>query len=258
MNMRLDRPVLEVRDVRLQFGGNVALDGVSLDVSDKEVVGVVGPNGAGKTSLLNCINGFYKPSRGKISFFGEDLHRLKPSGRARLGLGRTFQNIELFHDATALENIMLGRHMHIRSGVLAAALHWGRGRRVEAEHRQAVEETIKLLEIESIRDRSVADLSLGNQKLVEIGRALAMEPSVILLDEPTSGMNREEKEDVARVVMRAKHEMGLTQVIIEHDVRFVSELCDRVIVLDFGRVIADGPPSAVMEDPAVITAYLGT
>jgi branched-chain amino acid transport system ATP-binding protein len=251
-------PVLVIEDVSLAFGGNRALDTVSFGVPAGSVFGIVGPNGAGKTSLLNCINGFYRPMSGRILFEGTSITGLPPYEIARRGIGRTFQNVELFQHATTLDNIMLGRHLHMRSSVFAAALHWGPGRREEARNRLAVERVIKFLEIEDLRKRAVANLPWGMQKLVEIGRALATEPRLLLLDEPTSGMNREEKEDVARAIVRMKREMGIAQVLIEHDMRFVSDLCDQVVVLDFGQVIAAGTPAEISRDQRVIDAYIGT
>jgi branched-chain amino acid transport system ATP-binding protein len=257
MNGATAAPQLEISGIELAFGGNQALAGVSFGVPKGSIFGIVGPNGAGKTSLLNCINGFYRAQAGEIRFESERISGLRPNQIAVKGIGRTFQNIELFREATALDNIMLGRHIHMKSNLLTAAAYWGPGRREEAKHRHAVERVIEFLEIEALRKRHVANLSWGQQKLVEIGRALATEPRLLLLDEPTSGMNREEKEDVARFIVRMKHEMGMTQVLIEHDLRFVSDLCDHVVVLDFGEVIAAGSPAEVWEDARVVEAYVG-
>ncbi|MEA2490078.1 MAG: branched-chain amino acid transport system ATP-binding protein [Acidobacteriota bacterium] len=248
---------LEIQDVVLAFGGNEVLSGVSFGVPRGSVFGIVGPNGAGKTSLLNCINGFYHPKRGSIAFEGQPITGLRPAAIARKGIARTFQNVELFREASALDNIMLGRDLHMRTNIFSAALYWGPARREEIANRLAAERVIEFLEIEAFRKRPVATLSWGQQKLVEIGRALATEPRMLLLDEPTSGMNREEKEDVARFIMRMKHEMGMTQVLIEHDIRFVSDLCDHIVVLDFGELIASGSPHDVWTDPRVIEAYVG-
>lgn len=248
---------LVVEDVVLRFGGITALDHVSLSVKDGQVAGIIGPNGAGKTSLLNCINGVYKPTSGTIRFEGQDVIGMKPWQLASAGIGRTFQNIELVDEASAVENIMIGRHRHMRRGLGSAAAFWGPGRREEVEHRAHVERIIDFLDISGLRHRHAGGMAAGQRKLVEIGRALASEPKLLLLDEPSSGMTREEKEDVARFILRMKHERGLTQVLIEHDVRFVSDLCDVVFVLDFGRCIASGTPAEVMANEEVISAYLG-
>jgi branched-chain amino acid transport system ATP-binding protein len=206
---------------------------------------------------LNCINGFYRPNSGDITFDGRSLIGLSPWQVAAAGISRTFQNIELVDEATAIENIMVGRHRHMRRGIFSAALFWGPGRREEVEHRELVEGLVDFLDIGRLRNRPVGSLAAGQRKLVEIGRALASEPKLLLLDEPSSGMTTEEKEDVARFIVRMKEERGLTQVLIEHDIRFVSDLCDLVYVLDFGRLIAAGPPAEVMQDEAVVAAYLG-
>ena len=253
----MDDAQLTVNDVVLEFGGITALDHVSLSVQRGEVAGIIGPNGAGKTSLLNCINGVYKPTSGTITFEDRDVIGMKPWQLADAGIGRTFQNIELVDEASAVENLMIGRHRHMRRGLGSAALFWGPGRREEVEHRAHVERIIDFLDISSLRHHHAGGMAAGQRKLVEIGRALASEPKLLLLDEPSSGMTREEKEDVARFILRMKHEMGLTQILIEHDVRFVTDLCDVVFVLDFGRCIASGTPAEVMADEAVITAYLG-
>lgn len=249
---------LYTKGVSLSFGGLQALNDVSIEVPRGQVVGIIGPNGAGKTSLLNAIGGFYRPEAGRIVFEGADLLGCRPDQIARRGIARTFQNIELIREATVLDNIMLGRHLKMRANLFAAALFWGPGRAEEARHRRKVEEWIKFLEIEKLRYLRAGALPAGKQKLVEICRALAAEPKLLLLDEPSSGMNREEKEDVARFIMRMKHEMGLTQVLIEHDIKFVSDLCDQVFVLHFGRLIAAGTPQAVLTDPQVVEVYVGS
>lgn len=247
-----------VDQVTLKFGGITALSEVSLEVRRGEVVGIIGPNGAGKTSLLNCINGVYRPTSGTLTFEGQDVIGMKPWQLALAGIGRTFQNIELVDEATTVENIMIGRHRHIRQSMLSAVLYWGRGRREEVKQRAEVERIMALLEISHLRDVHAGGMAAGQRKMVEIARALASEPKLLLLDEPSSGMTREEKEDVARIILRMKKEMGITQVLVEHDVRFVSDLCDTVFVLDFGRCIASGTPAEVMADERVIEAYLGT
>lgn len=248
---------LRVRDVVLSFGGIHALDGVSLTVEAGATVGIIGPNGAGKTSLLNCLNGFYKPQSGSITFDGHSIVARPPHRIARLGISRTFQSMELVQEATVLDNIMLGRHIRMKRGLLSGAFYWGATLREETEHRTAVERVIKFLEIEPLRHREVATLSAGQQKLIGLARAIATEPHVLLLDEPSAGMNREERYDVARFLLRVKHETETAQVLIEHDIRFVRDICDYVYVLDFGQVIGEGPPSEVLKDPRVMAAYSG-
>jgi branched-chain amino acid transport system ATP-binding protein len=253
---------LTVEAVSLTFGGVTALDGVSLDVHDGEVVAIIGPNGAGKTSLLNCISGLYRPQRGTILFHGAggrtyDLTRRRPHQIASVGVARSFQNIELFSRMTVLENLMLGRHVRMRGGLLDAALYWWRQRPEEIAARWRVEKIIDFLEIEGIRHRPVGTLAYGLQKRVELGRALALDPELLLLDEPMAGMNAEEKEDMARFVLDLGEEWGITIALIEHDMGVVMDLSDWVVVLDFGKVIAAGTPDQVRADPEVIRAYLG-
>jgi branched-chain amino acid transport system ATP-binding protein len=250
--------MLVADNIVLKFGGTVALDGASLVVPRGKVVGVIGPNGAGKTSLLNCISGFYRPQTGTITFDGQSVIGMRPAHIAHLGLARTFQNVELFTESTVLENIMLGRHMHMKSTVFAAGLFTRKARREEEDSRQVVEDVISLLELGPLRKKPVGSMPWAQQKLVEIARALVTEPKLLLLDEPGSGMNREEKEDVARLILRLRNETGLTQVLIEHDVGFIADLCDRVIALDFGRLVASGTAHEVLNDPAVVDAYLGS
>lgn len=249
--------LLSVDSVTLRFGGIVALDDVSLYVPEGLVVGIIGPNGAGKTSLLNCLNGVYKPQNGSMFFKGEDVTGLRPWDLAMRGIGRTFQNIELVDEASVIENIMIGRHRHSKKSLLSAAIYWGRGRREEELQREKAEEVLNFLGLSGMRHDACSGMPAGLRKLVEIGRALASEPHLLLLDEPTSGMTREEKEDVARFILRVKSELGVTQILVEHDIRFVSDLCDLIFVLDFGRVIASGTPEEVMTNEAVIEAYVG-
>ncbi len=253
----MSAPLFSIEDVHLHFGGVVALAGVSLDVARGDIFAVVGPNGAGKTSLLNTVSGLYRPSRGRIRLEGRDITALRPHAIAHLGVARSFQNIELFVGMTVLENLMLGRHIHMRSGVLAGGVYWGPARREEIANRRIVEEVIDFLEIEDIRERVVGTLSYGLQKRVELGRALALEPRLLLLDEPMAGMNVEEKEDIARFVLDINEERGVTVVLIEHDMGVVMDISTRVAVLDFGKLIALGTPAEVRRNEHVVKAYLG-
>jgi branched-chain amino acid transport system ATP-binding protein len=249
---------LKIDNLSLSFGGIHALEAMSMTVVEGSIHALVGPNGAGKTSLLNCINGFQRPHQGSsIEFDGVQVVGRRPHHIAKLGIGRTFQNIELFHGSTVLENLLVGRHIHMPQGLLADAIYLGTAAKSEAHHRACVEEVIELLEIGPFRHHAVENLSYGKQKLVEIGRALAMEPKLLLLDEPVAGMNRDEKEDVARFVLRIQQELGMTQVLIEHDVRFVSDLAGRVTVINRGQLVTEGTPSEALVHPAVVEAFLG-
>ena len=254
---KIGGPILEADRITLAFGGIRALSEISFEIRQREILGIIGPNGAGKTSLLNVINGFYLPQHGVIEFNGEIRRRVRAWHAAERGIARTFQNLALFRGMSTLDNIMTGRLLKMRRNFLWQALHWGPARREELEHRAAVERIIDFLEIEAIRKIPVGQLSYGLQKRVELGRALAMEPDLLLLDEPMAGMNVEEKEDMSRFILDINDEFGTTIALIEHDMGVVMDLCDRVIVLDYGRKIADGPPDQVRADRHVIDAYLG-
>ena len=251
-------PLLQVSDVTLAFGGVRALSGVGFGVQPGSITAVIGPNGAGKTSLFNTISGFYRPTSGSIRFRGQDITRIPAPQRAKMGLGRSFQNIALFRGMTVLDNIKLGRHAHLKTNVLDALWYLGRARREEAELRRDVEERIiDFLEIDHIRHAPVAALPYGLQKRVEMARALAMQPQILMLDEPVAGMNREETEDMARFILDVRAEWGVTVLMVEHDMGMVMDLSDHVVVLNFGQVIAQGTPAQVQTSPEVIRAYLG-
>jgi branched-chain amino acid transport system ATP-binding protein len=249
--------LLDVDGVSVRFGALIALYRVSVRVAPREIVAIIGPNGAGKTTLLNAISGFYHPYEGRIVFDGQDRTDMKPPDVAALGIARTFQNVALFKGMTVLDNIMTGRLLKMSGSFLLEALYWGPARRQELEHRAVVERIIDFLEIQAIRKTPAGRLPYGLQKRVELARALAAEPKLLLLDEPMAGMNVEEKEDMCRFILDVNREFGTTIVLIEHDMGVVMDISDRVVVLDYGRKIADGPPSAVRTDRAVLDAYLG-
>ena len=248
---------LEINDVTLRFGGITALSNVTFDVERGHIHALIGPNGAGKTSLFNVISGIYRPTSGQALFEGHVLNKMKPHRIAGLGVARTFQNIELFQHMTVIDNLLLGRHLHMRTGILAGALFYGRALREETAHRLKVEEIIDFLEIEHIRKTPVGRLPYGLQKRVELGRALAAQPELLLLDEPMAGMNLGEKEDMSRFILDVNDEFGTTIVLIEHDMGVVMDISDHVVVLDYGRKLADGPPDEVRANQEVIDAYLG-
>ena len=249
--------LIQISEVSKSFGGVQAVTRVSLDVPSGGVISVIGPNGAGKTSLLNMISGFYHPDTGRIVLEGRDITDLAPSAIAALGVARTFQNIALFRGMTVLDNLMLGRHVHMKSGVLSSFLYWRLAQKEEVVHRRRVEDIIDFLKIQDLRKRPTGSLAYGLQKRVELGRALALDPKVLLLDEPMGGMNQEEKEDMARFILDVNEEWGTTIILIEHDMGVVMDISDRVAVLDMGQKIAEGSPDEVRANPLVIKAYLG-
>jgi len=249
--------MLTAESISLSFGGIQALLDVGMEVRQGEIFAIIGPNGAGKTSFMNCINGFYRPHRGSIRFEGQEITRLSSHRIAELGIGRSFQGLQLFDGLSVLDNIMAGRHFHFKTGILSDAIYFGRTRREEIKQRKIVENIIDFFEIEPIRKSLVGALPYGMRKRVDLARALAAEPKLLLLDEPLAGMNRDEKEDIARFILDISEEMGITITVVEHDMGLVMDICDRVVVLDFGRKIAEGTPEEIRTNEEVIRAYLG-
>lgn len=253
----VDDPAVIVSDVTLEFGALRVLDEVSFAVEDGSISSLIGPNGAGKSSLVNCVTGFYRPRSGRVSVYGRDVTRMAPHRINGLGVARTYQNIELFAGMTVIETLLLGRHRHMSSGVISGGLFYGRARREELRERAVVEDIIDFLELEDVRKEPTNLLPYGVRKRVDLGRAIAQDPRILILDEPMAGMNVEEKEDMVRYILELQNDRAMTTILIEHDMSVVMDISDHVAVLDFGRFIAQGAPDTVRNDPAVIQAYIG-
>jgi branched-chain amino acid transport system ATP-binding protein len=253
----VDKVLLGIKDIYLRFGGVVALQGINFNVRDGEILTLIGPNGAGKTCILNCISGFYRVQEGFIEFLGKRVDRLPTHKIASMGISRTFQNIELYTSLTTIDNLMAARHIHMRHNFLSGALYYGWAQREEIEHRRVIEEIIDFLELETVRKVTVGTLPYGIRKRIDLGRALAQEPKLLLLDEPMAGMNVEEKEDMARFILDINKQKKTTILLIEHDMGVVMDISDRIVVLDFGKKIAEGLPYEVASHRSVLEAYLG-
>jgi len=249
--------ILECRGIERSFGGLKALKGVDLHVDRGEIFGLVGPNGSGKTTMVNVVTGFYPPNAGSVHLFGQDITAVKPHRIAKMGVARTFQNLALFRGMSVLDNILLGRHVHMRPSALASLFYWVWAAREETEHRRAAEDVIDFMQLQDIRDEPVETIPMGLQKRVELARALVAEPRFLILDEPMAGMNQEEKEYIARFILDAREERGVTILLIEHHMDVVTAICDRIVVLSYGEIIAEGEPNAAIAQPEVISAYLG-
>lgn len=251
-------PICEVKGLGISFGGIRALHDVSFQVEEGEIFAILGPNGAGKTTVFNCVNGIYKPDEGRVFFMGRDITGIRPDRAAALGVARTFQNIELFANMSTLDNLLLGRHKAMKAGVLSSVFFGGGVRREEVAHREAVEKIIDFLDLQAARDQHVTNLPYGTRKRVELGRALAMEPRLLLLDEPAAGMNHEERDDMSFWIRDIRDDLGVSCLLVEHDMNMVMKVSDRVLVLDHGQILACGKPDEVVADPEVIKAFLGS